>query len=117
MLMDRLKQHITFLLAFLFFWIQGGQTLHYLLVVHDFSKTERSFEKNISEENRIHHCDHKIYHHQLYNTTFLEIKPKNIIAYTSDIFSENNALLKEFSRVLPKPRGPPCVLTTTQKTS
>ena len=115
--MDKYKQHITFLLAFVFFWIQGGQTLHYLLVVHDYSIAENSFEKNISEENRIHHCDHKIYHHHLYNTAFLEITPKNIIVYTRGVFSTNNTPLKESSQVLPKPRGPPFVLATIEKTT
>ena len=116
-LMDRFKLHITLLLSFLFFLTQGLQTLHYLVIEHDYSIAEASTGKNISEKNNAHNCDHKIHKNHIYPVVFLEqSQQKNIALSTKNTFDYNEPLNK-FSQELPKLRGPPRSFFRIEKTS
>jgi hypothetical protein len=116
-LMDKLKLHITLLLSFLFFLAQGLQTLHYLVIEHDYSIAEASIGKNISEKNNAHNCDHKIHKNQVYPIVFSEKAQQKNTGVSTDNTFDYNEPLNEFSQELPKLRGPPRSFFTTKKTS
>lgn len=105
--MDKLKRHITFLLAFAFFSAQAGDTLHYLWVNHTFDITDYSGKNFVPETQNGHQCDHKLSKTPVFNTAFQPEKNKTDITRYKEAHFYYKEPLSKSSKDKPLQRGPP----------